>query len=729
MVLVGVHVLIATHILLWWITGTTLSPVEPSETMQTLRDGLVNAGCVMFTLAIASTLVVGRFFCGWACHIVALQDLCSHVMTRMGVRPKPFRSRVLVWGPITLAFYMFVWPVLHRAVLAPIFADSLGRLPAWIGQSRPWPGATARFFVQDFWATFPAWYVAVPLLAVCGFACVYFLGSKGFCTYGCPYGGVFGPIERFAPGRIRVDDNCHQCGHCTAACTSNVRVHEEVRDYGMVVDPGCMKCLDCVSVCPNGALSLGFGAPAIGVKTRDGRAESAVEASALRAARYDPTIVEDLVLGVLMVVLVLAFRGMLNQVPLLMAAGLAGVAAFGAWTCWRLWRVPSVRVQNLQLKFKGRVRGAGRGFVAGTVVVLVLAAWSGSVRLLRLRAELAYAGLETPADVLLNPVYRASASERETAQIVVGWYTRGGPPGEGGYGWALTPDELSNLAYAQLVLGRYDKAEAALRQVIERGRPQDELVSELARIMHQRGAASAEIDAMLAKALQRHPELNGVRTVVSKGLLSHGDRAGAAALWEQAVAADPRNVETVIEAARFKAFELKQPEIARQMLETLGSARAKRAGAAIAGAQLWLQLGNKEQARDWSRRAAELSGSKAPTGENVASAWLLEGAGLRDEALAHERRVIARALAHSPYIGRAEALLQGGLFERSRGDPGTGLALVQSAVDAASISRWDALSAATVILNQARATGDAELMKLGERAVARGSGGAGDTRP
>ena len=31
----------------------------------------------------------------------------------------------------------------------------------------------------------------------------------------------------------------------------------------MVVDPGCMKCMDCVSVCPNDALYFGFGKPTL----------------------------------------------------------------------------------------------------------------------------------------------------------------------------------------------------------------------------------------------------------------------------------------------------------------------------------------------------------------------------------------------------------------------------------------------------------------------------------
>ena len=47
---------------------------------------------------------------------------------------------------------------------------------------------------QSFWETFPTWPVAVVTLAVCGFASVYFLGAKGFCTYAwVARGGAPGP--------------------------------------------------------------------------------------------------------------------------------------------------------------------------------------------------------------------------------------------------------------------------------------------------------------------------------------------------------------------------------------------------------------------------------------------------------------------------------------------------------------------------------------------------------
>ncbi len=227
-VLILVHVAFLAHLLHWKLRGRTISPVEPSESMQTLEQGLVNAGFIFFIAAILSTLIFGRFFCGWGCHIVALQDLCGWMLKKIGIRPSPFRSRLLMYGPLVLALYMFVWPSLKRLFL-PWLTNQAPALAAWFGPPTRFPeeGFTNHLFTEDFWATFASVPVAIPFLFICGFATVYFLGAKGFCTYGCPYGGFFAPADRLAPGRILVDpDKCEGCGHCTAVCTSNVRVHE-----------------------------------------------------------------------------------------------------------------------------------------------------------------------------------------------------------------------------------------------------------------------------------------------------------------------------------------------------------------------------------------------------------------------------------------------------------------------------------------------------------------------
>jgi len=348
-VLIGVHALIALHLTHFLIAGRSLSPVEPSESMYTLELGYVNAGFVFFAVALAATLVFGRFFCGWGCHVVALQDFCAWIMKKLGVRPKPFRSRLLAFGPIVLAFYMFFWPTIARLAFGGTF-----------------PGFTNHLMTDAIWATFPGPVFAVLTFATCGFAAVYFLGSKGFCTYGCPYGALFTGLDYASPGRIVVNDDCEQCGHCTATCTSNVRVHEEVKLYGMVVDPGCMKCTDCVSVCPNGALRFSFAPPSLLKRVP----------ATPRARRFDLSLSEELFVAAVAVAATLTFRDLYNGPPLLMAIGLGAITAFLSLKAWQLARQSSVRVQNLELKASGRMTRTGWVFAALTALWLLFTSHS-----------------------------------------------------------------------------------------------------------------------------------------------------------------------------------------------------------------------------------------------------------------------------------------------------------------------------------------------------------------
>lgn len=331
LVLVLVHVAFVAHLMHWKATGSTMTPVEPSESMQTLELGLVNAGFVLFLALILSTLVFGRFFCGWACHVVALQDLCGWVLKKLGVRPKPFRSRLLVFVPLFAALYMFVWPSAQR-----VFSG--GPLL---------PKLQAHFQTESFWATFPGPGIAILTLAICGFLAVYLLGNKGFCTYGCPYGAVFYHADRVAPGKIRVTDACDSCGHCTSVCTSNVRVHEEVKASGAVVDAGCMKCFDCVDACPKGALYYAFGAPSLLTKKAKTRRD------------FDFSVGEEILMAVVFGIAFYAFRGLYDAVPFLLTLGLGSISAFLGVHAWRVFRRPQVRLQRWQLKSAGRIRGGG----------------------------------------------------------------------------------------------------------------------------------------------------------------------------------------------------------------------------------------------------------------------------------------------------------------------------------------------------------------------------------
>lgn len=448
-----VHAAIFAHLLHWQLAGKTLAPLEPSEAMYTLATGVVNAGAVLLLVSLLATLVLGRWFCGWACHMVALQDLCAWLLKKAGIHPKPLRSRLLMWVPLLAGIHLFFFPVFLR------WADG--------GDRPPW---SAEFFKEDFWETFPGPLVAVLTFLLCGFGMVYLLGSKGFCTYGCPYGGLFGVVDRFAPWRIRVTDACKSCGHCTAVCTSNVQVKQEVHDFGMVVDPGCMKCCDCVSSCPEGALYFGPGRPALAGKPRVKRVKA-------KAWSFSPG--EEAALAFVFALVLFILRGLPEAIapwavslyseltPLLFALGIAAVSAFTAVLAARLAIRGDVRWQSYDLKRNGSLTGKGLAFAAYSLGLLLFLAHSAWIQSLTWRA---CAVVErTPADAAtaawrrdmdaLGKVDAPLRSAMEQATESLARADRFGLMAN-----VLIPRQR---AWLFMVLGRPEAAESEFRRAIE----------------------------------------------------------------------------------------------------------------------------------------------------------------------------------------------------------------------------------------------------------------------
>ena len=507
--LIGVHLLIIAHVLHWAATGRTLSPVEPSEAMYTLNDGQLNAGFLFFAAALAATLLLGRWVCGWGCHLIAYQDLCTWLLGKVGIRPKPLRSRILVLAPLALAIYMFVWPTAYRV---------------WVGA--PAPALKNNLIETGFWETFPGPVVAVLTVLVAGFAIVYFLGSKGFCTYACPYGGFFALADKMAVGRIRVTDACEHCGHCTAACTSNVRVHEEVARFSMVVDPGCMKCLDCVSVCPNDALYFGFGLPSLVVKPIAPRRRSLLSFS----------LTGELAMVVVGVIALLSFRGLYDQIPLLLAMALAGMTAFVVMKLVGLVRDANVRFQQLQLKRGGRLSGAGAIFAAFALGLVALTVHSGTVQYHAWRGR----GLA-----------RSLALDDAIWQDTVDWW-RTAPPDRRAMvdvaidhlayadriGLMTTPSILGELVPLHLARGNTAEAEIVVRRLIEQSPHAAAPRRGLAGILRKTGRME-EAEAVLRQALRADPSFAPARMDLVSLLLTRRRLAEAIALYRDAIALEP----------------------------------------------------------------------------------------------------------------------------------------------------------------------------------------------
>jgi polyferredoxin len=477
--LIAVHAVVAAHIAHWKVSGRTLTPVEPSEAVQTLELGYVNAGFVVFLFLVLSTLVLGRFFCGWACHVVAYQDLCAWLLAKLGLKPRPVRSRLLMLVPLGAACYMFGGPLVRR----------------WL-EGTPSPAMVAHFTTTDFWATFPDPLVGVLTLFIAGGPVVWWLGAKGFCTYGCPYGGIFGVVDRFAAGRIRVTDACEGCGHCTATCTSNVRVHEEVARHGMVVDPGCMKCMDCVSVCPKEALYFGFGAPSLATK------------SAARRKGYDFSWPEEIALAVVFAAALFAYNGLYHQVPLLMALGLSVLTTTAVVTAVRIVRRPDLTFQHMRLKAAGRLTRAGRFVAAGLALFLALGLHSLYVQFSVWRGDAALRTAAALAPAQWHAALRASREQLSRAERA---------------GLFTDPSLLYRLGVIDLELGDLPLAEASLRRAAEVETRDPSPALALADLLLRRGKV-AEAEVLLRGLLARDPDLEPAQQMMRA---AEGLRRGA----------------------------------------------------------------------------------------------------------------------------------------------------------------------------------------------------------
>ncbi len=509
-VLIALNLLMIGHIVQWRMMGETVSPIEPAEAMYTLQRGAINAGLIFFSLALLTTLVAGRFFCGWACHMGSLQDLCAWILRKLGLKPKPFRSRLLVWIPLLAGLYMFVWPTALRYFTKPKAEPLI-------------PQFTNQLITTEFWATFPPVAVAIPFLFICGFMTVYFLGSKGFCTYACPYGGFYSLIDKVSFGKIRVTDDCDQCGHCTAVCTSNVRVHTEVKRFGMVVDPNCHRGMDCVSVCPQDALYFGFGKPAI----------SGPGPSRLKQA-YSLTWTEEIVAAGVFGASCIAVWGVYQLVPMLMALGIALVTTYLVLRTFRLLQVSDASFYRYSLKASGAITKAGWLFLAFAAVWTGLNIHSGWIHYNERGGTNAFETIRVPDELALaeaDPRQWLSAADQQAVADGRGYFDRAAAGG-----LFVNKESISKRAWLEYLSGDATRAVELLALSADRlsGR-------EKALILHYRGSIlnrlgrPEEALADLVQALSKRPDMAVAREEKGEALWRLGQKQAAVEEWNSAI--------------------------------------------------------------------------------------------------------------------------------------------------------------------------------------------------
>ncbi|MCC7302615.1 MAG: 4Fe-4S binding protein [Bacteroidia bacterium] len=359
--LIGVYLLMGLHIAHWLVAGKTLAPLELNEVLYTIHLGVITAGFIFMGVTVVGTLIFGRFFCSWACHILALQDLSASILEKLHIQPVHIRSRVFFVIPVAAMLYLFVWPTVERIMAGTPFPGFrvLNDADGW-----------ASFVTTDYWRNLPSVPVTLITFFSVGFLTVYLLGSRGFCQDICPYGVLFGLGDRTAPGKIKLTGTCEQCGICTAHCHSHIEVHREIKQFGKVVNANCLKDLDCVAVCPHDAISFGFTKPSFLDSFK------AVQGS---KAKFTFSFWEDVLLGFIVLAFTLVFRGLYDTVPFLLAITLALVCGYLTLQMIRTVRFPSLQVGRAVLKRDGQWSRVGKIYALITVLIVAISVHSGFI--------------------------------------------------------------------------------------------------------------------------------------------------------------------------------------------------------------------------------------------------------------------------------------------------------------------------------------------------------------
>jgi len=234
-----------------------------------LQDGLTTGWAthyidvaLMLAVVILMILLIGRFWCSWACPFGLVQEGFNklreilHVpRIRLGNKTRVILRRV----KYTLIFLTIL-------ISVPIGISSLGLSSCQTALALPFCQicpAKGFFTLSQQILGLEPWSTSLPLLAILSliaFSATSFLVPMAFCRV-CPMGGMMAIFGRSSMPFLKKDpDRCTRCRICVRVCPlDHDRVYEDMtRDD--VGGEDCTLCGKCVEYCPEeGCLSLNYG--------------------------------------------------------------------------------------------------------------------------------------------------------------------------------------------------------------------------------------------------------------------------------------------------------------------------------------------------------------------------------------------------------------------------------------------------------------------------------------
>jgi polyferredoxin len=221
------------------------------------------AGGFLFILLL--TLLSGRTYCSFLCPLGIGQDLFS----RLGGRIKKKFRRFGFKKPHTILRYSILAVTLGVTILSGIYLVTLLDPYSIFGRFMTFFGKPVVLLLNNFVAWilgkfdiytlnhidikgFSLLTYTVPVIFFLLVGILSLVKGRLYCNMICPVGTLLGFLSKISLFRIKFNENkCTRCGRCSIACKASCI---DFLNYDVDISR-CVDCFNCISICPEKALS------------------------------------------------------------------------------------------------------------------------------------------------------------------------------------------------------------------------------------------------------------------------------------------------------------------------------------------------------------------------------------------------------------------------------------------------------------------------------------------